>query len=84
MELLGNDCSLRQRFEVADHSYLADSLKEHFHNLEEVIIIIIIILAYFDKYFNHMTSNHAFANEHMAEEKAPFDVSNLSSSLVQL
>jgi len=78
VELLGNDCSLRQRFEVADHS-----LKEHFHNLEEVIIIII-ILAYFDKYINHMTSNHAFANEHMAEEKAPFDISNLSSSLVQL
>lgn len=74
MELLDNDCSPRQKFEVANHS-----LKEHFHNLKEVIV-----LAYFDKCINHMTSTHAFANEHMVEEKALFDTSNLPLSLVQL
>jgi hypothetical protein len=73
-EPLDNDCNPHQKLEVVSHS-----LKEHFRNHEEVLV-----LEYFAEYTTHMTSNHAFANEHMVEEKALFDTSNFPSGLGQL
>lgn len=74
MEPLDNDCNQHQKLEAVSHS-----LVEHFRSREEVLV-----LEYSDEYISHMTSNHAFANGHMVEEKALFDTSNSPSSLGQL
>jgi len=87
-EPLDNDCNLN--LTIHDHQKLevvivvvSHSLREHFRSREEVLVVIV-VLKYFDEYITHMTSNYAFVNEHMVEEKALFDVSNFPSSLGQL
>ena len=74
MQPLDNDYNLHQKFAVAGHN-----LTERFRSHEEVLV-----LMYSNEYIAHMTSNHAFINEHTVEEKALSDTSNFPSSLEQL